>query len=48
MNRLRMAILRDVREDLSEIGEFTGWHKELVAAFNAVPGVAPITDAELR
>jgi hypothetical protein len=47
MERLRKAIVADVAEDFTMIGEMTEWHEELVAAFNAVPGVMPITNADL-
>lgn len=54
LSRLREAIIADVAEDMSMIGEMTEWHEELVAAWNAVaassPTVgipAPITDSDL-
>ena len=47
MDRLRKAILADIAEDMGAIGELNEWHEELVAAWNAVPGVVPITDADL-
>jgi hypothetical protein len=47
MNRLRKAIIADVTEDMSMVGEMTECHEELVAAFNAMPGATPITDADL-
>lgn len=54
MDRLREAILADVSEDMSMIGEMTEWHEELIAAFNAAgpfpghPEVGPITDADIE
>lgn len=47
MDRLRQAIIADVTEDFYIIGELTTWHVELVAAFNAVPGVTPINVATI-
>jgi hypothetical protein len=47
MERLRKAILSDVTEDMAMLGDLTEWHTELIAAWNAVPGVEPITDADL-
>lgn len=47
LNKLREAIVADVSEDLDLIGQMVEWHEELVAAFNAVPGVTPITNADL-
>lgn len=48
MDRLRAAILADVTEDIAMLGEMTEWHEELVAAFNAVPDVEPITDDDIN
>jgi len=47
MSRLRNAIIEDVAEDMSMVGDLTEWHEQLVTAWNAVPGVEPITDADI-
>lgn len=47
MDRLRDAIIADLAEDLSMIDELTDCHTELLDAWNAVPGVVLITDADL-
>ena len=48
MDRLRRAILADIIEDMAMMGEMTEWHAELVDAWNAVPGVVPITDDDIE
>lgn len=47
LGRLREAILADVREDCQVIDELSDWHYGLIEAWNAIPGVEPITDADL-
>jgi len=47
LTRLREAIISDVSEDNQAIGELSDWHSDLVTTFNDVPGVKPITDADL-
>lgn len=46
--RLRQAIVSDIAEDAQAIGELSEWHAELVAAFNDLPGVDPITDDDIE
>ena len=56
IERLRAAIVADVREDMDAIDELTEWHSELVESFNyfieaqgvKFLGVEKITDADLR
>lgn len=48
LDRLRRAIISDVAEDAEAIGELGEWHAELVAAWNAVPGVVPIADKDIE
>lgn len=48
MDRLRAAILADITEDMAMLGELSEWHAELVAAWNAVPGVVPITEDDIE
>lgn len=47
LKRLRQAIISDVSEDCLSIDELDDYHRDVVDAFNAIPGVDPITNSDI-
>lgn len=48
MDRLRKAIIDAASEQLSMVDELTEIEDELIAAWNAIEGVTPITDKDIE